>query len=60
MSEVTVVLVWHRGGVPDKPGDYLIELEDGEHSMEHYSEQGWTRSWLKIFAWARIPSVRGN
>ena len=59
MPDVTVVLVWHIGTLPESPGWYLVELASGSNDVVRFDGADWSTK-QKVNAWARVPNTLGT
>ena len=59
MPDVTVVLVWHIGTLPEVAGDYLVELTGGANDVVRFDGVAWCTK-QKVNAWARVPNTLGT
>ena len=59
MPDVTVVLVWHIGTLPEVAGDYLVELASGSNDVVRFDGADWSTK-QKVNAWARVPNTLGT
>lgn len=60
---VTRPLMWYRG-FPSETGNYLVELEDGEHCVTHYrAERRWVEAdgdWDERTGWTCLTHSRAR